>query len=107
MVQIYFSLLSLPSSRNLLLLLVNLSDLERFVLSSSSNEMALVCNPSGIADFELNTSVSITSPLIQIIQQRTKFSAAVLSDQRQAKVDVVSTAPGFSSIGSYVFASCS
>ena len=51
-----------------------------------------LCDPSGIADFEFEASVSITSPLIQeIIQQCTKFSAAVLGDQRQAKVDVVSS----------------
>ena len=48
-------------------------------------------DPSSIADL-FEASVSITSPLIQvIIQQRTKFSAAVLGDQRQAKVDVVSS----------------
>ena len=51
-----------------------------------------LCDPSSVADFEFEASVSITSPLIQeIIQQHTKFSAAVLGDQRQAKVDVVSS----------------
>ena len=51
-----------------------------------------LCDPSSIADFEFDASVSITSPLIHdIIQQRTKFSAEVLSDQHRAKVDVVSS----------------
>ena len=36
-----------------------------------------LCNPSSIADFEFNASVSITPPLIHA-----NFSAAVLSDQR-------------------------
>ena len=51
-----------------------------------------LCNPSSIADFEFEASVSIASPLIQeIIQQHTKFSATILGDQRQAKVDVLSS----------------
>jgi len=51
-----------------------------------------LCDPSSIADFEFDTYVSIISPLIHdIIQQRTKFSVEVLCDQRQAKVDVVSS----------------
>ena len=52
----------------------------------------MLCDPSSTADFEFNSSVMVTSPLIhEIIHQRTYFSATVLSDQRQAKVDVVSS----------------
>ena len=71
----------------------SISDLERdlFSLPVQMGGHGL-CDPSSIADFEFEASVSIASPLIQeIIQQRTKFSAAVLGDQRQAKVDVVSS----------------
>ena len=51
-----------------------------------------LCDPSSIADFEFDAYVSIISPLIHdIIQQCTKFSVEVLCDQRQAKVDVVSS----------------
>ena len=71
----------------------SISDLERDLFSLPVQMGGLgLCDPSSIADFEFEASVSITSPLIQeIIQQRTKFSAAVLGDQRQAKVDVVSS----------------
>ena len=71
----------------------SISDLERDLFSLPVRMGGLgLCDPSSIADFEFDASVSITSPLIHdIIQQRTKFSVEVLSDQRQAKVDVVSS----------------
>ena len=71
----------------------SISDLERDLFSLPVQMGGLgLCDPSSIADFEFEASVSITSPLIQeIIQQHTKFSAAVLGDQHQAKVDVVSS----------------
>ena len=51
-----------------------------------------LCDPTTTADFEFNSSVLVASPLIhEIIQQCTHFSATVLSDQRQAKADVVSS----------------
>ena len=71
----------------------SISDLERDLFSLPVQMGGLgLCDPSGIAGFEFEASISITSPLIQeSIQQRTKFSAAVLGDQRRAKVDVVSS----------------
>jgi len=48
-----------------------------------------LCDSSTTADFEFNSSVLVTSPLIhEIIQQCTHFSATVLSDQCQAKADI-------------------
>ena len=45
-----------------------------------------LCNPT-TADFEFNSSVSVTSSLIQeIIQQRVHFSATEFSAQGQAEV---------------------
>ena len=71
----------------------SISNLERDLFSLPVRMGGLgLCDPSSVADFEFEASVSITSPLIQeIIQQRKKFSAAVLGDQLQAKVDVVSS----------------
>jgi len=69
------------------------SDLERdlFALPVQMGGLAL-CDPTTTADFEFNSSVLVTSPLIhEIIQQCTHFSAAVLSDQCQAKADAVSS----------------
>ena len=62
----------------------SISDLDKDLFSLPVQMGGLgLCNPSTIADFDHH------SPLIQdIIQQRMKCSAAVLSDQCQAKVDV-------------------
>ena len=71
----------------------SISDLERdlFALPVRLGGLGL-CDPSTIADFEFNSSVSVTSPLIhEIIQQCTHFSATVFRDQHQAKADVVSS----------------
>jgi len=51
-----------------------------------------LCESTTTVDFELNSSVLVTSLLIhEIIQQCTHFSATVLSDQCQANADVVSS----------------
>ena len=62
----------------------SISDFERDLFSLPVRMGGLgLCDPSNIADFEFEASVSITSPLVQeIIQQRTKFSAAILGDLR-------------------------
>ena len=71
----------------------SVSDIERdlFALPVRMGGLGL-CDPSTVADFEFNSSVLVTSPLIhEIIQQRTHFSATVSIEQRQAKADVVSS----------------
>ena len=95
---ITFSLLSLQSLRNLFLLLAtgrSVNDLERdlFVLPVRMGGLGYVILLHCItADCEFNSSVSVTSSLIQeIIQQRAHFTATVFSTQRQAKADVVSS----------------
>ena len=71
-------------------------DLERLVFSSSANRGLGLCSPSSIADFEFDASISITLPLIQIIQQRTEFSAAVLSDQCNVRLRLMLYLDGIS-----------
>ena len=93
--QIDFSLLRLPSSRPAIAG-KSIGDLERDLFSLPARMGGLgLYDPSSVADFEFEpfeTSVSIALPLIQeIIQQCTKFSAAILGDHRQAKVDVLSS----------------
>jgi len=77
-------------------------------------DMIYACGKWGIHSmltyFEFNSSILVTSPLIhEIIQQCTHFSATVLSDQHQAKADVVSSRhqqqASIQSIQTYTFTS--
>ena len=48
-------------------------------------------NPSANANFEFDSSIQVTSALVQeIIEQQTHFRVTVVSAQRQAKANVMS-----------------
>ena len=49
-----------------------------------------LCNPSGNANFEFDSSIQVASSLTkEIIEQQTCFRMSVVSAQRQAKADVI------------------
>jgi len=69
------------------------SDLERdlFTLPACMGRLGL-CNPSANVNFEFESSLQVTSALVQEIteQQQTHFSLTVVSAKYQAKATVMS-----------------
>ena len=68
------------------------SDLERDLLTLPARMGGIgLCNPSANANFEFDSSIQVTSALVQeIIEQQTHFRVTVVSAQRQAKANVMS-----------------